>query len=130
MYADEMLAVLRQHLHPRWLAVGVLSHRWGVQARHSVGMVPAGTLWFCNADGYTDVLSIPMNELPYSTIRPSLDRWDNEWSRFRGSRQIVRGWRSTLDSLVNPGCLRPSEALSRLIGRDTHKLISRRYRLT
>ncbi len=129
MYGDEFLRVVREHLHPRFNFGHVRSNRFGAQSRRAAGMITAGTIFCTNPAGMFDVMSVPANEIPYSTRRPSLDDWDEEFGRFKGQSQIVPGWRKILADLVGAAALSPSDELSRLMGQDSFQKQPGRYRV-
>lgn len=124
MTTAEFLGVVRDHLQGRYCSVGAHYNEDVNEARRQVGIGEHCTLWIATISRRDDLFPIPVGSMPYSSIR---GEWDEDRERWKENNKVVRGWRSSLEELSKNGYLRPSRRLSYLIGRDSWKVVPRRY---
>ncbi len=129
MYPAEWLALINENRHPRYHSAGVMRSRCGDRPRHDARWAPHGTTWFGNFAGLDDTVTIAANEIPYATLRPDLDEWNEDQAAWGVGFEFIRGWRNSLRLLLLMGCLRNSDRISALLGEESRDIIPRRYRL-
>ena len=125
MFPGEFLSILERHRHPRWPSIGVFCVERVNEARAAAGIEKCGTVWVANCLERRDLVVIPANCIPYTSIKSA--EWDERQNRWKGGG-LAQGWRPALETLVTKTYLEPSSELSWLIGKDSFTLAPHEYR--
>jgi len=113
---------VHKHMHPRYLSVNVKVEKSNQDARDLLGLPRVGTMYFATTLGRDwHVRPIPRGILPYQNI--VIATWDPVRLRWTGDSEQARGWNPIMKDLAKEGFLRPSKALTYLLGEDSYALV-------
>jgi len=126
MESDDFVALCRKHLHPRFCSMGLyVSDAMNKLREETMKTGRCGTLWFASTHKHESGPVITLGCMPYSSIRTKV--WDDFTSRWSLDGQIVKGWRTALETLIKGGYLKWHDDLSYLIGKDSFQVAPKKW---
>ena len=127
MFPGEFLAILQDNLHPRLSSIGVAQNEEMERHRKNAGISSCGTIWIATTKKREALFAVPADCFPFTSIRRY--GWDEEKARFSNDTHLARGWRKSLQDLIELGVLKATEELSWMIGKEAWALQPKKFRL-